>query len=184
VFSIFAAQRFYKMDDPYPGYGEIWRRHQARIKTYSDDAATARDELQEIRDKAVNSATTLRSELSAQLAQLSQIQIGRSAFLRNYEVHIDRLEHEGNALLAKYRLANQRARHLPVPQHFQVSWQLSRYNLAEDLPAAAMPIDLSEKVAAAQRDLEKAVVEINDAFDATQGQFAALADLELPASHG
>ena len=184
LFSIFAANRFYKMDDPYPGYGEIWRRHEERLKAYADETAIARDELQEIRDKAVSDATALKSALSAQLAQLSEINGGRSAYLGSYDVHINRLELEANALLARYRLANQRARQTPVPHHFEAKWRLERQNLAADLPAPAMPIDLNEKVAAAQRDLEKAIAEINEAFDVAERQFAALADIEAASNHG
>lgn len=184
VFSAFAAQRFYKMDDPYPGYGDVWRRHQSRREGYSAEVSAAREDLQVIRDKAVQKAASLRSDLSQQLAQLAQIKTGRGAFLRNYAVHLERLEQDGNTLLEHYRLANRRVRKVLVPPHFDMRWELVRTNPAEDFPLPPMPVDLEEQVSAAQRDLEKAITDINDAFDAAECQFVPLSALEQKLTNG
>jgi hypothetical protein len=69
ICAVLAAKAAYQMDDPYPGYGAISRRHERRCLDYADDIEEATEELRDIRDEAIAEATKVRAELGSQLRE-------------------------------------------------------------------------------------------------------------------
>ncbi|HEX8553286.1 MAG TPA: hypothetical protein VF695_01140 [Sphingomonas sp.] len=180
VFAFGAAISGYKMDDPYPGYGPVSRRHAKRCEDYVEDVEDATGELTAIRDDAVGEATDVRMELGRQLAQRQQILTHRDAFRRRYEEYAGHLEATANALLQEYRTANRAARTTEAPTRFDMAWTLPRSTLphapGEDVPRSAID--------AAETDLEQTVTEISKAFDEAIGSFEPLDELKRRIADG
>lgn len=180
VFAIGAAISGYRMDDPYPGYGAVARRHAKRCEDYVADVEDATGELTAIRDDAVREATDVRMELGRQLAQRQQILAHREAFRRRFEEYSEHVEAIANALLQEYRTANRAARSNEAPRHFDVAWRLPRAPLptipGEDVPRSA--------VDAAEADLEQTVSDISAAFDEAIDSFEPLDELKRRIADG
>lgn len=180
VFAFGAAISGYKMDDPYPGYGSVSRRHAKRCDDYVADVEDATGELTAIRDDAVGEATDVRLELGRQLAQRQQILTHRNAFRRRYEEYAENLEATANALLQEYRTANRSARSTDAPTRFDTIWLLPRSQLphapGEDVPRSAID--------AAEADLEQTVTDISKAFDEAIGSFEPLDELKRRIADG
>lgn len=180
VFALTAAIAGYRMDDPFPGYGAVARRHAKRCDDYVADVEDATGELTDIRDDAVEEATNVRMELGRQMAQRQQILTYRDAFRRRYEEYAEHLEATANALLQEYRTANRAARSTDAPVRFDVAWTLPRTALphapGEDVPRSA--------VDAAEADLVETVGEISAAFDEAIGSFEPLDELKRRIANG
>ncbi|GGA01334.1 hypothetical protein GCM10019071_34810 [Sphingobium fuliginis] len=180
IFAFGAAIAAYKMDDPYPGYGPVWRRHAKRCEDYVADVKAATDELLDIRDDAIGEATDIRMELSRQLTQRQQIMSARDAFRRRYEEYAEQLESTANALLQEYRAANRAARSTVAPSRFNQPWKLSHEPLpiapGEDIPRSAID--------AAEQDLEATVSQISSAFDDAIDSFEPLDELKRRIADG
>ena len=180
IFAITAATAGYRMDDPFPGYGAVSRRHLKRCYDYVADIEDATDELSAIRDDAIGEATDVRMELSRQQAQRDQILAGRYAFRRRYDEYSEQLEATANALFQEYRSANRAARSTEPPSRFDVPWALPRVPLpqapGEDIPRTAID--------EAEADLEQAVVQISTAFDEAIDSFEPLDELKRRIADG
>lgn len=180
VFAFSAAFAGYRMDDPYPGYGPVSRRHAKRCEDYVGDVEDATGELTAIRDDAVGEATDVRMELGRQLAQRQQILTHRDAFRRRYEEYAQHLEATANALLQEYRTANRAVRATEAPARFDVSWALPRAPLptapGEDVPRSAID--------AAEADLEQTVTDISRAYDEAIASFEPLDELKRRIADG
>lgn len=170
VFAIGAAISGYKMDDPYPGYGPVSRRHAKRCEDYVEDVRDATSELTAIRDDAVGEATDVRMELGRQLAERRQILTHRDSFRRRYEEYAEQLEATANLLLQEYRNANRSARTTAAPGRFDMTWTLPRL----PLPHASGEEVARSAIDAAEADLEQTVADISGAFDEAIGSFEPL----------
>lgn len=180
VFATTAAFAGYRMDDPYPGYGAVSRRHQKRCEDYMADVEDATDELKAIRDDAIGTATDVRMELGRQQAQREQIVASREAFRRRYEQHSEQLETAANALLQVYRSANRKARSSPAPARFDLAWRLPRDPLptvpGQDVPRSAID--------EAEASLVRTVSEVSAAFNEAIASFEPLDDLKKRMADG
>jgi len=180
IFAITAAFAGYRMDDPFPGYGPVSRRHAKRCEDYLTEVEDATDELTAIRDEAVGEATDVRMELGRQLTQRQQILTHRDAFRRRSEEYAEHLEATANALLQEYRTANRASRTTEAPARFDFAWSLPRTPLPHapgvDIPKSAID--------AAEADLEATVAEISTAFDEAIDSFEPLDELKKRIANG
>ena len=180
VFAIWAARAGYRMDDPYPGYGERARRHEERCEEYAEEVQRASDEILDIRDDAIGEATGVREALEAQLGERAQILSAREAFRRRYDEHAEQLEQTANALLQEYRTTNISSRATPPPPHFDERWTLPRTSLPS-APAASIG---DGEVRAAETALDGVVAEISSACDAAIASFEPLDELKRSLADG
>lgn len=161
AFALLSATAAYKMDDPYPGYGAIYRRHEDRCEEYADEIELAMDELKETRDEAIAVASEIRDELGAQFRERGQILAARETHRTRYREHQDYLEMIAGALLGHYRAANIKARSDGlVPAHFNTKWSLKR----AELPMDADEPTIDDEVVRAQEALENSIKTIASAY--------------------
>lgn len=170
VFAVLAARSAFRMDDPYPGYGPVSRRHDERCDSYAYDVADSRQKLKVVRDDAIDGALGVRAELDRQHAERGQILAARSAFVRRFEEYSTQLEVITNALLQEYRTSNRAARTTPAPETFSSRWPLPRTTL----PPPPEKVVSEKDVEAAEAALESATIEISAAFDRAIGEFEPL----------
>jgi hypothetical protein len=161
IFAGIAAVTAYKMDDPYPGYGEMHRRHVDRCDEYSAAIQEAFDELKTTRDGHVDSASAIRDELQLQFRERGQIIAARESHRNRYREHQDYLESVGKSLLAHYRSANLRHRtDGQTPAGFRKQWHLNR----NELPRDGDEPSIEGEVTRAESELKKAIDTINSAY--------------------
>lgn len=161
LFAIAAAMAGYEMDDPYPGYGKIYRPHENRFEDYAGKVKEAIEELRYIRDEAIESTQYQRDELGKQFRERGNIIASRESLQTRYREHQDYLEAQANALLSHYRGANIRARNSGAPKHFKSRWKLKR----TELPLITDEPVVDAEVARAQQALEKSINTINTEYN-------------------
>ncbi len=180
VFGIISAIAAFKMDDPYPGYGPIYRRHEERCDDYADEIEQALGELKAIRDSAIGILRATRDQLRMQFGERNQIIDARKALLARFEQHQDYLDTVGNSLLEHYRAANRQARSTPPPGHFRQKWKLHR----APLPPVPEEPSIEADVAAAQRALDHSIETISNAHNGAIRNFQALDEIKGSLEHG
>lgn len=174
VFAGTAALAAFRMDDPYPDYGRVYRRHDERCQAYADDVADATDELREIRDEAAEEAASVRDGLASQQAERGQILAARANFARRFSEFSDQLEVIANGLLQDYRTANLSARSTPAPDTFMSPWTLQKSILPPPPPSSVSEAE----ILAAERALDDAIRAVSAAFDEAIEKFEPLDELK------
>ncbi len=122
LFGFLAFWKGYGLDDPYPGYGSVFRRAAEAEDEYNREHHEFFDELDATRDTTIDAFKAGIANIPGYAAKAQQIRAARSALLeqfRNYEQQIEQIV---NRLLAVYRDANTRCRKTAVPEHFRSQW--------------------------------------------------------------
>lgn len=172
--AIVSARAGYRMDDPYPGYGDIGRRHKERCEDYASEVDEATTSLRSIRDEALEEAHSVKRELGQQFRERRRIIAAHSAFRRRYSEHQDHLEQIANMLLSFYRHANKSVRTTPPPVHYDERWTFQRSYLTDLNEESVREAD----VEAADAALDKAIDLISAAFDSSIQSFKPLDELK------
>jgi hypothetical protein len=175
-----AAYTAYRAEDPYPGYGALYRRHEQRCQEYADEVESARDALEQVRDKAVKEANDTRGELARQFRQRGTMLSGRANFVKRFEEHEGYLEQTANTLLAIYRTANRQARSTPTPAHFEQHWQIRRTELPPETSSFLSEIEIQ----AVDHELEQTSKALNDAYVDAVESFEPLDELKRRLTDG
>ncbi|MBY4598010.1 hypothetical protein K3217_21040 [bacterium BD-1] len=171
LFAIISAVTALKMKDPYPGYGDLYERHEDRCHDYADEIEEATSELTIIRNEASQEATEIRTELGAQFRERGQIITNREYHRNRFRDHQRELEEVCNSLLEHYRNANLRARHDgEYPAHFRQRWHLS----LSDLPSSAEEPTTENEVRNAEKALSDAISRIGAAYNEAISSFKHL----------
>lgn len=170
LFAVGAAIAGFKMDDPYPGYGEIYRRHEDRCDDYAEQIDDAMEDLRDIRTEAIEEAEALRDELNSQFRERGNIIASREHLRTRYRDHQAYLEDQANALLSHYRGVNIRARSTGVPKGFKRKWQLARTELPV-LPDEPM---IDDEVVRVQEALKASITTISEAYNSAIESFEHL----------
>ena len=161
AFALLAATVAYKMKDPYPGYGDAYKRHQDRCDEYADEIELALDELKETRDDAIDSAGAIRERLRQEFTERGQIIAARESHRHRHREHQEYLEGIGRFLLSHYRSENVRARtDGQMPAHFHQKWSLGRTELPADNEAS-----IDDEVVRAQKTLAKSIQNVSAAYE-------------------
>lgn len=179
AFAIGAAIAGFKMDDPYPGYGAIYRRHEDRCQDYAEQIDGAIADLQDIRDDAIEHAEDLRAELGVQFRERGNVIAARESLRTRYREHQDYLETQANALLGHYRGVNTRKRSSNAPKHFQTRWALPR----TELPLVADEPIVDAEVIRAQEALQQSIAAISQAFNEAIESFEHLDRIKARLTH-
>ncbi|MEL1249079.1 hypothetical protein [Aurantiacibacter gilvus] len=157
----FVAYEAYGMDDPYPGYGKLGRRHEAREETYSELAAEAREELAEERNDVIKQTEELRDRVGLEMRVRGRVLAANEQLAYRFEQHHKQLEGLTNYLLKVYQDANRKARSEPAPAYFDQQLELDRPKLASiHIP----PLD-ETLVGKAEDELNSTIEEVAEAFD-------------------
>jgi hypothetical protein len=180
AFALLGALATFKMKDPYPGYGDIYKRHQERCEQYSDEIDAAFEELQETRSNAIGVAEATRDELRRQFAERGQIIAARDAHRARFAQHQEYLETFGNQLLSHYRAANVKARtDGEIPTSFKTTWKLTR----TELPVA-QDESIDAEVQRAQAALAESITAIATAYEGAIESFEHLDKIKESLANG
>ncbi len=164
-FAFFALIDGFKMDDPYPNYGNIDRRRNSAYEVYANNKFQLFDELKDTRDVVSSALAKLKEQLVKQRQEHDSIIANRQNLLVNLETHQNYLESSGRELITFYRAKNQEARNTPAPQYFDRTWHLER-KVSPTLPARALTDEhLNDVMFEANSAIQSAIVEVMAAYD-------------------
>lgn len=107
-----------KWDDPYPGFGDLWRRWREAMEEYAGQVEDHVVELRERRDRALDEINKFQQQLGAQVQNYIQSTQFRGAVQAGLPSFLDETEEAARALLSTYREVNQQARTTDAPMHF------------------------------------------------------------------
>lgn len=125
VFGLLSFGKGYGYDDPYPRYGDLFRRERDASEKYNEEHRDFFEELEEVRDETITRFETGIANIPEYVAKSHQVRAARSALIdeqfRGYEQLAVQV---ANRLLTTYRDANRRRRKTPVPAYFATQWAL------------------------------------------------------------
>ena len=122
VFGIFASYKGYRVDDPYPGYGQLDRELNVRRALYEGRRAEYCRLIDQVFDRILDEQARLFSDVKANIEHYHEL-IGKSDDERRAFVHeVAEMQDACNILLKRYRQTNARARTSPAPYYFQNSF--------------------------------------------------------------
>lgn len=118
ILNIIAVIDFFKMDDPYPGHGELSRRFLDSREELKDYGDIHNDVFRKSRDEAITSMRernrTVETKLNQQATILGLYNIKEQSFLKDLES----LKVKTNDLLMEFRKVNESARSSSSPKYF------------------------------------------------------------------
>jgi hypothetical protein len=178
--AVFSAYKGFGIDDPFPGYGKLGRRHEKREQIYADLASEAREELADERDDVIEQAVKLRDEIGIQMRTRSRVIAAYQQLLHRFAQHHDQLQGLTNYLLKVYQDANRAARTAPAPAYFDKPFVLELPKLA-DLNVPQVSEAAVEK---AESELNAAIEEVAKAFDEAIESFTSIEELKRELGDG
>jgi hypothetical protein len=122
LLGLFAFFKGYRLDDPYPGYGAVYRRAMVAEDAYNDEHHELFDELDTTKDDTLKAFREGIANIPAYAAKAQQIRAARSALLGQFRAYEHQIEQTINRLLSVYRDANRRRRNSNVPPYFNTPW--------------------------------------------------------------
>jgi hypothetical protein len=182
-FFMVAAIDGFKMDDPYPGYGKISRKHEEVIQDYTNEKANIIADLSRTRDRALEYITAARQNLAEHRATLSTVLDARSRLIQLFEAHHNYLNRAANNLLSVYRNANMRARTTHAPQRFNNSYSLATPPAAAPLPTIINETKLDTHIDETNEALKKAISQVNSQFEEAAGEFRKIGEFTKGGDH-
>ena len=118
IFGVFASYKGYRIDDPYPGYGELDREVNARRTAYEAAKTDYCHRVDQVFDRILKEQAHLFSEVKSNIEYYQQL-VSQSSDQRRAFLHdTAELQDACNILLKRYRQTNARARTSPAPFYF------------------------------------------------------------------
>jgi hypothetical protein len=162
----------FKWDDPYPGYGELARRREAKRENYLDRKHYWLGCIKERREQARAEVGEIRRDIAMVQGEIAQASIGRRGFTASFFAHNSHLETAANQLIDIYRDANRRVRTAPAPSYFELRWRLTRTEIP--VPREIDRDDLRKQVEGITASLSDALNNIHATHDETIRAFDRL----------
>lgn len=181
----FAVAAFdgFKMDDPYPGYGKISRKHEEITQDYTNEKANIIDDLSYTRDRALDSIREARQNLATRRTELANLLDQREKLISLIETHQNYLNRAANDLLSIYRNANMNARTSPAPSHFNGSYSLPKSSSPSSPPHAINIKLLDANIEKADAALKNAINQVNTKFEEAVGAFHQIGEFTNEGGH-
>lgn len=130
-FFLGATFSFWKMDDPYLGYGSIAKHHKEKHNFYAKKKAYYLEELEGLRDDSLEDLEEAAQEISAKASEANAVYDSKKRWAVLFRDHLNHLENVGRELLGYYHTMNMGERSDKPPEYFQKEWTLERPSLPE-----------------------------------------------------
>ncbi len=162
IFGIFASYKGYRLDDAYPGYGELDRELNARRTSYEAAKAEYCRLVDQVFDRILQEQARLLSDVKANIEYYQQL-ISRSVDERRTFVHdAAEIQDACNIVLKRYRQTNARVRQSPAPFYFNNSFTFDGHLVKPPEPISESEERLSQSYESAVKDFSD-IARQNDA---------------------
>jgi hypothetical protein len=180
IFAFVSLIEGFKWDDPYPGYGELARRRDAKREDYLDRKHYWLESIKERREQARAEVGEVRRDIDMIQGEIAQASMGRRSFTASFSAHTSHLEAAANQLIDTYRDANRRVRTTPAPSYFEQRWGLIRTEMP--VPSEIDRDQLRKQVEGITASLSDALDKIHETHDETIRAFDRL-DMRASGDH-
>ena len=130
IFSLLATRKFWKLDDPYPHYGEINRKRDHKINYYNQILLNGTIGLETKRNIYLEKLVNAYRQISSRYTQAASIIISKKQWNNLFINFIDHIDNVGRVLIAFYRQENVSSRSSKPPKLFNTEWRLDRSNIS------------------------------------------------------
>lgn len=154
------AWKWYRRDDPYPGYGDLERLLRGKKDAYADAYHREQDALNDIHEGYQSQLKDIRHQLVAKQSKWRETCGRGDKLVTDYATNLGQYQHDLDFLLAAYRTANRSARNTRSPAHFDDAVQVDESILAP--PQFHPPQETS---------LDGVAEKVNGAIQALQGEY-------------
>ncbi|HEY3100100.1 MAG TPA: hypothetical protein VGL14_14400 [Methylomirabilota bacterium] len=155
VFGIFASYKGYRLDDPYPGYGELDRELRRRRATYEAAKVAYCRVVDHVFDRTLQEQAHLLSEVKSNLEYYQQLVSKSEDERRAFARDAAELHDACNIVLKRYRQTNLRVRVSPAPTYFNDGIDFEPYLIRA-------PAGISENEQRLSRSYESAMKDFSD----------------------
>jgi hypothetical protein len=162
----------FKWDDPYPGYGELARRRDARREDYLDRKNYWLESIKQRREQARAEVGEIRRDIDMIQGEIGQAAMGRQSFTASFFAHASHLEAAANQLINTYRDTNRRVRTTAAPSYFEQRWRLTRTEIP--VPSEIDRDQLRKQVEGITASLSDTLNKIHETHDETIRAFDRL----------
>ena len=162
IFGIFASYKGYRLDDVYPGYGELDRELNARRTSYEAAKAEYCRLVDQVFDRILQDQARLLSDVKSNIEYYQQL-ISRSVDERRTFVHdAAEIQDACNIVLKRYRQTNARVRQSPAPFYFNNSFTFDGHLVRPPEAISEVEERLSRSYESAMKDFSD-IARQNDA---------------------
>lgn len=123
VVVIYATYKGMSWLDPFPGYGALYTRYQARLQEYISLIDALIRNLQDRKDQAIFELRESITDIRRRDEEYGTIVSERARLTHRFNGYVDALQRAAEGLLSAYREANRAARTEPPPKTFASVWQ-------------------------------------------------------------
>jgi hypothetical protein len=177
LFFTIAAFDGFKMDDSYPGYGKISRKHEEITHDYANEKANIVDDLSRTRDQALDSIREARRNLATRRAELANMLDHQEKLVHFFDAYQNHLNRAANNLLSVYRSANMKARSAPAPGYFNDSYSLPKVPFPVSFGGPMNVAHVDANIEKTDGALKNAVEQVNARFEEAVGAFHQIEEL-------
>jgi hypothetical protein len=167
IFAVIASFKGYTDDDPYPGYGTVYRQWRDLHEAYAEKSKVAIEELRSINQETAQQFKLIIDALTKNCNEHDVILKRRARIICQYQSFVSHLESAANQLLTRYRELNRAARpDETAPARFSSSWQFSK-PIEQDFgtPSAVGPEQLKTVREDVDRELSEGLEHLDAAFN-------------------
>jgi len=120
VFSILAIVDGYKLDDPYPGFGDISRRMNKALDEYVDEMSRVRKDLEDLKEQEIKELEDDTEQIKTRLACLSEAILHKESTGGRLSLAFSNAQMCANTLVKTFQDSNRLHRPVdkPVPAYF------------------------------------------------------------------
>jgi len=163
------------LNDPYPGYGELGRRHKEGVREFAQHNSRCLQGLQGLRNSAVADMTAVIEAMRSREYDLRLATEGRERLHQNYVAYLDHLAGAYQQLVRRYREANQAVRTSADPSHFHYSPARPAFLETSALPP--LPEFANDARAAVIERMEYYIGKVNAAFEDALSRYKSVAQV-------
>ena len=155
IFGIFASYKGYRLDDPYPGYGELDRELKRRRAMYEASKAHYCRQIDHLLEKTLQEQAHLFADVRSNIEYYQQLASRTDEQRRMFAREGAELQDACNVVLKGYRQTNLRVRVSPAPTYFNDA-------VVFDDHLVKPPVGMSETEEWLSRSYENAMKEFSD----------------------
>lgn len=150
IFAFIVMADVLGLDDYYPKYGNVHRHYHEQLDYYAEDVKSKIDDLQSLRDEAVDTLDSLKREFALRLEEYEFILGRRRNLYQKFQSHVTELRHGLEKLVREYRKINIESRTQPSQGIFNYPVRLQALTILE-------PVAKEESLTALRKEHEKIV---------------------------
>lgn len=179
TFALIATLDFWKMDDPYPGFGERARDHDKKLELYAHLKEDSLAELKDLQDENFEALEEASNLLNAKVNEANTIVDSQSRWKILFAQHLNHLEDAGRQMLAYYRTQNMTTRTDEAPSYFNDQWNITKPVLAETSIDFTAALSGFQSEADTMREIYSSCVKrISDGFQKALQEYQTIEQLK------